>query len=206
MKTTMTKNNFKNMIEKKSMGLKDIAEMYDVTVPTVRRWIRQCYERKAWADKLIGVAVANDKAKAEEKARVEAEKRAAEEKAKKDENTALVDMSYLLKFPEKIVRFSRLLMPRYCIVQASKIATQGDDPAIDTRKVLEVLERVEPIECEYEQLPRFDGEMKSRHSVSFIRYAVWLRQQNPGIKVVTTSREIRETLYDKYHIRTYNVY
>lgn len=160
-----------------------LADEMRVTVQTVKTRIRRCYERKAWAEKLIHIAIENAKQSIQSDAA--------------DEDVVLVDTSMLLNYPEVLeAETARMYVPKFCWNTALRIV-QGmkeTNPRLAHQYEAEMakLEMEELFFKDLPYIPNVPQDAKS-HSLLFLKYLLRLREENPRLRVsvLTCSREIR---------------
>lgn len=168
--------------DKKTLQM--LADEMHVTVQTVKMRIRRCYERKAWAEKLINTALEN-------------EKQLEHSDNKDKQNIVLVDTSMLLNYPEVLkTESARMYVPKFCWNTALRIV-QGEKKTNPTlaRQYESTMAEFEIEELFFQELPYIPNvpQNAKAHSVMFLKYLLKMREQNPQTKVsvLTCSREIR---------------
>ena len=192
-------------IRRENKTLTEIAAETGVGVSTVKARIKKCYQRKAWSERLIAIALENEKEQKEKQqkqqkmaqAEVVEKKQVVTDETKTNKKAILVDTSMILNYPEALLekRDTRLLVPRFCWHTALKIVNgeKKTNPILASKheKVMSDLDVEEIFEQSLPYIHRVPVNAKS-HSVMFLKYLVKLRETNPEIRTLTCSREIKE--------------
>lgn len=195
-KEVLSKRFFYNRIKEQHKTMEDISKELNVSVATVKLYIRKSYCRKAWAERLIIVAIDNakkqDMAKQAQNVTVVSNTQLKEH----DVKPVLVDTSMILSYPEalqsmKVDKNSKLLVPSFCLNTAKKLMELTPEKV---RCTGEEIEKLDLHEVSLVYLPRLDIVPFGTKSCSilFVKYLVQLRTTTPEITAVTCSREIKE--------------
>ena len=191
-------------IRQENKTLTEIAAETGVSINTVKARIKKCYQRKAWAERLIAIALENEKEQKEKQQKqqkmVQAEvvdkKNVVTDKTKTEKKAILIDTSMLLNYPEALSKKDeKLLIPRFCWHTAMKIV-EGEkktNPSLAIKHE-EAMSSLDVEEVFIQSLPYIHRvpERVKPHSVMFLKYLVKLRETNPEIRTLTCSREIKE--------------
>ncbi len=188
-------------IRRENKTLTEIAAETGVSVSTAKARIKKCYQRKAWAERLIAIALENEKEQKEKqqkmaKAEVVDKKNVVTDEAKMNKKAILIDTSMLLNYPEALQhKDAKLLVPRFCWHTAMKIV-EGEkktNPSLAIKHE-EAMSNLDVEEVFIQSLPYIHlvPERVKPHSVMFLKYLVKLRETNPEITTLTCSREIKE--------------
>lgn len=199
MEKSYDKNYYVYSVRTKKMTLTEISEEMGVGINTVKSRIRKCYQRKAWAERLIAIAMENEKNQKEKqrKTEISQSKGCIAEVVTEKKKTILVDVSMILNYPEALLekRDTRLLVPRFCWHTALKIVNgeKKTNPILASKheKVMSDLDVEEIFEQSLPYIHRVPENAKP-HSVMFLKYLVKLRETYPSITTLTCSKEIRE--------------
>lgn len=182
--TEYSKEFYSRCIRQGKSTLAEIAEKQGVSVNTIKLRIRKLYTRKAWAERLITLALENEKYKA------------VAEKKQEEQNSILVDTSMLLNYPEALMnKKAKLFIPRFCLHTALKIieGEKRENPQLAMRHE-NMLAKLNFQEVFLQYLPYIKKVTPNpkQHSIMFIRYLVKLRETEPTLTTLTCSREIKE--------------
>lgn len=185
-------------VEKKT--LTQIALEAGVSVNTIKSRIKKAYQRKAWAERLIAIALENEKDQKEKQRKagtVPQSKVCMTEAVVEKKRIILVDTSMLLNYPEALQekKDAKLLVPCFCWHTALRIV-EGEKKtnlslASKHEKAMSDLDVEEIFEQSLPYIHRVPENAKP-HSVMFLKYLVKLRETYPSITTLTCSREIKE--------------
>lgn len=191
-------------IRRENKTLTEIAAETGVSVSTVKARIKKCYQRKAWAERLIAIALENEKEQKEKQqkqqkmiqAEVVDKKNVVTDETKTEKKAILIDTSMLLNYPEALQnKDEKLLVPRFCWHTAMKIieGEKKTNPSLAS-KYEETMSSLKVEEVFIQGLPYIHRlpERVKPHSVMFLKYLLKLRETYPSIKTLTCSREIKE--------------
>ena len=199
-----TKEWYRKEIVDRKKSIPEIAAERGVTVATIRKEIRNLYTRPAWANKLIGQAVANE---AEKRNLVNApvstkkpiKKPVVKEGAKPEKKlpyevrlalkrgTAIVDSNYVMNHYDWCKEIENLMIPAFCIGELKSMAVYADTQ----KKRTEIERKVRYFEkhaqiLKADRLPELDlSETHSdfkRRNINFARYVQYMWQVH-GFKV-----------------------
>lgn len=205
MKKKYDKEYYTSAIRMQKKTLTEIAVETGVAVNTVKSRIRKCYQRKAWAERLIAIALENEKEQKEKQqkqqkmAQAEAvdKKNVVTDESKTKKKAMLIDTSMLLNYPEVLQdkKDAKLLVPRFCWHTAMRIVEEEKktNPSLASKHEA-AMSSLDVEEVFIQSLPyiyRVPEKVKS-HSVMFLKYLVKLRETHPDIMPLTCSREIKE--------------
>ena len=200
MKKRYDREYYAHAIRTEKKTLTEIAQEAGVSVNTIKSRIKKSYQRKAWAERLISIALENEKDQKEKqrKAGMVLQSKVCVTEAVIEKNrTILVDTSMLLNYPEVLQekKDAKLLVPRFCWHTALKIV-EGEkktNPSLASKheKDLSDLDVEEIFVQSLPYIHRVPENVKP-HSVMFLKYLVKLRETYPSITTLTCSREIKE--------------
>ena len=185
-------------VEKKT--LTQIALEAGVSVNTIKARIKKAYQRKAWAERLIAIALENEKDQKEKQRKagtVPQSKVCMTEAVVEKKRIILVDTSMLLNYPEALQekKDAKLLVPCFCWHTALRIVEGEKKTNLSLASKHEKAMSDLDVEELFEQsLPYIHMVPKNAkpHSVMFLKYLVKLRETYPSITTLTCSREIKE--------------
>lgn len=185
-------------VEKKT--LTQIALEAGVSVNTIKSRIKKAYQRKAWAERLIAIALENEKDQKEKQRKagtVPQSKVCMTEAVVEKKRIILVDTSMLLNYPETLQekKDAKLLVPCFCWHTALRIVEGEKKTNLSLASKHEKAMSDLDVEEIFEQsLPYIHMVPKNAkpHSVMFLKYLVKLRETYPSITTLTCSREIKE--------------
>ena len=185
-------------VEKKT--LTQIALEAGVSVNTIKSRIKKAYQRKAWAERLIAIALENEKDQKEKQRKagtVPQSKVCMTEAVVEKKRIILVDTSMLLNDPEALQekKDAKLLVPCFCWHTALRIVEGEKKTNLSLASKHEKAMSDLDVEEIFEQsLPYIHMVPKNAkpHSVMFLKYLVKLRETYPSITTLTCSREIKE--------------
>lgn len=185
-------------VEKKT--LTQIALEAGVSVNTIKSRIKKAYQRKAWAERLIAIALENEKDQKEKQRKagtVPQSKVCMTEAVVEKKRIILVDTSMLLNYPEALQekKDAKLLVPCFCWHTALRIVEGEKKTNLSLASKHEKAMSDLDVEEIFEQsLPYIHMVPKNAkpHSVMFLKYLVKLRETYPSITTLTCSREIKE--------------
>ena len=185
-------------VEKKT--LTQIALEAGVSVNTIKSRIKKAYQRKAWAERLIAIALENEKNQKEKQRKagtVPQSKVCMTEAVVEKKRIILVDTSMLLNYPETLQekKDAKLLVPCFCWHTALRIVEGEKKTNLSLASKHEKAMSDLDVEEIFEQsLPYIHMVPKNAkpHSVMFLKYLVKLRETYPSITTLTCSREIKE--------------
>ena len=185
-------------VEKKT--LTQIALEAGVSVNTIKSRIKKAYQRKAWAERLIAIALENEtdqKEKQRKAGTVPQSKVCMTEAVVEKKRIILVDTSMLLNYPEALQekKDAKLLVPCFCWHTALRIVEGEKKTNLSLASKHEKAMSDLDVEEIFEQsLPYIHMVPKNAkpHSVMFLKYLVKLRETYPSITTLTCSREIKE--------------
>lgn len=185
-------------VEKKT--LTQIALEAGVSVNTIKSRIKKVYQRKAWAERLIAIALENEKDQKEKQRKagtVPQSKVCMTEAVVEKKRIILVDTSMLLNYPEALQekKDAKLLVPCFCWHTALRIVEGEKKTNLSLASKHEKAMSDLDVEEIFEQsLPYIHMVPKNAkpHSVMFLKYLVKLRETYPSITTLTCSREIKE--------------
>ncbi len=171
-------------IRQEKQTIAEIAKKQGITENTVKIRIRKLYVRKAWAERLITLALENEKSRT-----VAANER-------EEQGPILVDTSMLLNYPEALMnKKSKLYIPRFCLHTALKIieAEKRENPKLAERHE-HMMAKLNLQEVFLQYLPYIEKVTPNpkQHSIMFVRYLLKLRETEPSLTTLTCSREIKE--------------
>lgn len=183
--TGFDKEYFIKSIRVYKKGLEEIAQEMGVTVLTVKARIKRCYQRQVWAERLITLALENEKQKEKQNEEVKVEKK-----------SVLVDTSILLNYPESLQKSDyEIIIPTFCLHTAMRIieGERKSNPG-QAKKYEETLKKLKMKEVFLENLPYINKVVPDvkAHSIMFIKYLMKLRETKPNITCLTCSRQIKE--------------
>ena len=185
-------------VEKKT--LTQIALEAGVSVNTIKSRIKKAYQRKAWAERLIAIALENEKDQKEKQRKagtVPQSKVCMTEAVVEKKRIILVDTSMLLNYPETLQekKDAKLLVPCFCWHTALRIVEGEKKTNLSLASKHEKAMSDLDVEEIFEQsLPYIHMVPKNAkpHSVMFLKHLVKLRETYPSITTLTCSREIKE--------------
>ena len=185
-------------VEKKT--LTQIALEAGVSVNTIKSRIKKADQRKAWAERLIAIALENEKDQKEKQRKagtVPQSKVCMTEAVVEKKRIILVDTSMLLNYPEALQekKDAKLLVPCFCWHTALRIVEGEKKTNLSLASKHEKAMSDLDVEEIFEQsLPYIHMVPKNAkpHSVMFLKYLVKLRETYPSITTLTCSREIKE--------------
>lgn len=182
--TDYSKEFYGRCIRQEKKTIAEIAEEQGITENTVKVRIRKLYAKKAWAERLITLALENEKYKT-----VAANKQ-------EEENPILLDTSMLLNYPEALMnKKSKLYIPRFCLHTALKIieAEKRENPKLAEWHEY-MMAKLNLQEVFFQYLPYIEKVTPNPkfHSIMFVRYLLKLRETEPSLNTLTCSREIKE--------------
>ena len=167
---------------------------------TIKSRIKKAYQRKAWAERLIAIALENEKDQKEKQRKagtVPQSKVCMTEAVVEKKRIILVDTSMLLNYPEALQekKDAKLLVPCFCWHTALRIVEGEKKTNLSLASKHEKAMSDLDVEEIFEQsLPYIHMVPKNAkpHSVMFLKYLVKLRETYPSITTLTCSREIKE--------------
>ena len=200
MKKCYDREYYSHAIRVEKQTVTQIALEAGVSVNTIKSRIKKAYQRKAWAERLIAIALENEKDQKEKQRKagtVPQSKVCMTEAVVEKKRIILVDTSMLLNYPEALQekKDAKLLVPCFCWHTALRIVEGEKKTNLSLASKHEKAMSDLDVEEIFEQsLPYIHMVPKNAkpHSVMFLKYLVKLRETYPSITTLTCSREIKE--------------
>ena len=200
-----TKEWYNRQIKDHKKSIPQIANERGITVAEIRKEIRGLYTRSAWANKLIGMAAANEAVKRnlvkapavkkEPKAITEGKKEGAKPEKKLPYEvrlaikcgTAIVDSNYVMNHYDFCKEIENLMIPAFCIGELKALAMYAETQKKRTeieRKVRYFEKHAQVIKAD--RLPELglseEHQDFKRRNINFARYVQYMWQVH-GFKV-----------------------
>ena len=215
-----SKDFYRREIKEQHKSLEQIADKLNISVSTLKRHIKKCYIRKAWAEKLISVAEENGKQQklAKELVAVKELETVESMDSTEDGSTAIIESheagttsveshEVATKSEEEtgrpiLVDTSMLLnYPDALLLMNKKSKVSAILSYKSKRELQKCVEIYEKLKQLHFQQVRYDGYLPwlevvplytKKSSLLFLNYFVYLKNSIPNLMAKTCSREIRE--------------